>query len=52
MHAWEFVWEGPLGTVACIGVATKCVLKPNFCAAFQCFLWLLIMNVVVQLDLA
>ncbi|VDD86347.1 unnamed protein product [Enterobius vermicularis] len=23
MHAWEFVWEGPLGTVACIGVATK-----------------------------
>lgn len=23
LHAWEFVWEGPLGTVACIGVATK-----------------------------
>uniref|UniRef100_A0A914CH92 F-box/SPRY domain-containing protein 1 n=1 Tax=Acrobeloides nanus TaxID=290746 RepID=A0A914CH92_9BILA len=23
VHAWEIVWEGPLGTVAVIGVATK-----------------------------
>ncbi|MCP9259142.1 F-box/SPRY domain-containing protein 1 [Dirofilaria immitis] len=23
IHAWEFMWEGPLGTVACIGLATK-----------------------------
>ncbi|EJW89064.1 F-box/SPRY domain-containing protein 1 [Wuchereria bancrofti] len=23
IHAWEFTWEGPLGTVACIGLATK-----------------------------
>ncbi|VDN07675.1 unnamed protein product [Thelazia callipaeda] len=23
IHAWEFKWEGPLGTVACIGLATK-----------------------------
>jgi F-box protein 45 len=22
-HAWEVVWEGPLGTVAVVGVATK-----------------------------
>ena len=22
-HAWEVVWEGPLGTVAVIGIATK-----------------------------
>lgn len=25
IHAWEFTWEGPLGTVACIGLATKYV---------------------------
>uniref|UniRef100_A0A915B6X7 F-box/SPRY domain-containing protein 1 n=1 Tax=Parascaris univalens TaxID=6257 RepID=A0A915B6X7_PARUN len=23
IHAWEFTWEGPLGTVACIGVGSK-----------------------------
>ncbi|KHN78688.1 F-box/SPRY domain-containing protein 1 [Toxocara canis] len=23
IHAWEFIWEGPLGTVACIGVGSK-----------------------------
>lgn len=22
-HAWEVIWEGPLGTVAVIGIATK-----------------------------
>ena len=22
-HAWEIIWEGPLGTVAVIGIATK-----------------------------
>lgn len=23
VHAWEVTWEGPLGTVAVIGIATK-----------------------------
>lgn len=22
-HAWEVMWEGPLGTVAVVGIATK-----------------------------
>ena len=22
-HSWEIVWEGPLGTVAVVGIATK-----------------------------
>lgn len=22
-HAWEVIWEGPLGTVAVVGISTK-----------------------------
>lgn len=29
IHAWEFIWEGPLGTVACVGLAT--MYDYNFC---------------------
>ena len=35
-HAWEIVWEGPLGTVAVIGIATK--EAPNQCHGYVALL--------------
>ena len=31
-HSWEIVWEGPLGTVAVVGIATK--EAPNQCHGY------------------
>ena len=28
-HAWEVMWEGPLGTVAVVGISTKEVPRPS-----------------------
>ena len=35
-HAWEVIWEGPLGTVAVIGIATK--EAPNQCHGYVALL--------------
>lgn len=35
-HAWEVIWEGPLGTVAVIGIATKDA--PNQCHGYVALL--------------
>merc|ERR1712032_848837 len=35
-HAWEVIWEGPLGTVAVIGIATKDA--PNMCHGYVALL--------------
>ncbi len=35
-HSWEIVWEGPLGTVAVIGIATK--EAPNQCHGYVALL--------------
>jgi len=46
-HAWEVMWEGPLGTVAVVGIATKeASLQVNYAQLHQFYKSIIFKNLV------
>lgn len=49
-HAWEVIWEGPLGTVAVIGISTKEASLQ--CHGYVALLGLYLFNIHILMELS